>query len=585
MSKYRKGVFYTLILFLISFILYIPSLSHQLVWDDSDAIKKKNYRYQGFINLLVPKQSLKKGNYYRPVVYLSYLVDQTLWGQKPFGYHLSNLLFNSLTVAALFWFVYFFFRNLKTEGNLYHIAFFSSLVFSLHPMHVESVSWIAARTDVLCTLFLLLGLIFHMSSYRQIALVPLAILAFYLSLLSKELAVVFIPLVIVIDFATEQIKKKNSLIKYILYIAIIILYFYLRTKSFVNITPVSGKNINIAASSDFLRYFDMLIVLVSSYYSYIYKLLVPVNFNAFISEVTKDLYYLIPSFLILGSILFALIYSVIKRIKLLYFVILWISISLAPSTILAIIKMTPTSLAERYLYLPSVAFAMAIGYLFYKFIYKKTRIMYSCSLLILIVIFYTALNINRQKVWSDDLSLWGETSIAASNSCLPHNNYGSSLKRAGRYDEALRQYMFVIDTKIKCRDVERALVYNNLGTALLEKEQYIEGRKYLKKAMELNKYYHSPHMNLGVNYLLSALSTKSETEFRLAIESFENSIKLKPNSGLSHHYLSIAYKETGDLKSAEIHASKALKLGIPPAQKRDALRILDEIQNSDFKKN
>jgi hypothetical protein len=585
MFKLKKSFFYSVTLLVLSFIIYIPSLSHQFVWDDSDAIKKKNYKYQTFLNLLVPKQSLKKGNYYRPTVYLSYLVDQKLWGQKPFGYHLSNLIFNSFTVVLLFWFVYFFFSSLKTEGNSYHIAFFSSLVFLLHPMHVESVSWIAGRTDILCTLFLLMGLLFHIVSYRRLAFVPIAIMAFYLSLLSKELAIVFVPLVIVIDFATEQIKNKNSLIKYILYITVLVLYFYLRTKSFVNITPVSEKNVNIAVSSDFLRYFDMLLVLISSYYSYLYKLLVPVDFNAFIAEVTKDLYYLIPSFLVLGSVLIGLIYSLIKRLKLIYFIILWIFISLAPSTILAIIKMTPTSLAERYLYLPSVAFAMAVGYLFYKFIYKKTRIMYSCSVLILIVIFYTPLNINRQRVWSDDLSLWGETSVASSKSCLPHNNYGSALKRAGRYDEALRQYMFVIDEEIKCRDIEKALVYNNLGTALLEKEQYTEGRKYLKKAMELNKYYHSPHMNLGVNYLLSALSTKSEIEFRLAKQSFKNSIKLKPNSGISHHYLSIAYKETGDFKNAEIHANKALRLGIPPAQKKDSLRILDEIQNSDFKED
>jgi len=197
--------------------------------------------------------------------------------------------------------------------------------------------------------------------------------------------------------------------------------------------------------------------------------------------------------------------------------------------------------------------------------------------------FYALLNINRQKVWFDDLSLWGETSIASSISCLPHNNYGSALKKAGRYDDAFRQYMFVLDNDIKCRDIEKALVYNNLGTALLEKEKYEEGRKYLRKAIELNKYYHTPHMNLGVNYLLSALSTKSEAEFRLAKESFNNSIKLKPGSGISHHYLAIAYKETGDFKNAEIHAQRALKLGIPAAQKKDALRILDEIQNSDFK--
>jgi Tfp pilus assembly protein PilF len=92
-------------------------------------------------------------------------------------------------------------------------------------------------------------------------------------------------------------------------------------------------------------------------------------------------------------------------------------------------------------------------------------------------------------------------------------------------------------------------------------------------------------MNLGASYLSSALISSSSEDFKRAKYYLTNAVELKPSSGDSHHYLSIVYKETGDLKSAEIHASKALKLGIPPAQKRDALRILDEIQNSDFKKN
>lgn len=585
MRHYRKHILYTLFIFIISLVIYVPSLSHKFVWDDTSAVKK-SYSYTGFVNLLTPNQSLRKGNYYRPVIYLSYFVDQQFWGDKSFGYHLSNLLFNSLTAVFFFWFVYFFFSNLKlklTGNETCAIAFYSALIFSLHPMHVESVSWIAGRTDVLCTLFLFMGLVFHIRSYYNIILVIITAAAFYMSLLSKELGVVFIPLVLVMDYATENLRNRRSIIKYAIYLSLFFLYFYFRSRSFVNITHVSDKNVVVSAGSSLYTYLDMFVVLVSSYYSYIYKLLIPIEFNAFISHVTKELYYLIPSFIVVIAAGITFIYAFIKKLRILYFVIFWIFLTLGPSTLLAIIKMTPTSLAERYLYLPSAAFSIALAYAYYRYVYKKLNIRYSLIIILFITLFYSAINIQRQKVWYDDLSLWAETSVASSQSCLPHNNYGSALKRAGMKTQAIREYMVVVNQDVQCRDVERALVYNNLGSLLLETQQYEMGRSYLNKAIELSEFYPSPYMNLGIHYLISALSTKSPDEFNLAKEYLLTTIDLNPNNALSHHYLAIVYKETGDTINAKEYAQKALQLGLYGAQKKDALRILDEIEDSVIK--
>ncbi|NIP31377.1 MAG: hypothetical protein GTN99_05575 [Candidatus Dadabacteria bacterium] len=110
-----------------------------------------------------------------------------------------------------------------------------------------------------------------------------------------------------------------------------------------------------------------------------------------------------------------------------------------------------------------------------------------------------------------------------------------------------------------------------------------EARKYFEDAIRISKYYYSPHLNLGTSYLSTALISKSSEDFKRAEYYLTNAIELKPSSAASHHYLSIVYKETGRFNLAQIHAEKALKLGLPKAQKRDSLRILDEIQNSDIK--
>jgi len=583
--NYKSPIIYSAALLLISFFLYIPSLNNQFVWDDLGALKKKNYVFGGFVNLIIPKQAVKKGNYYRPTVYLSFYLDKSVWGLNPFGYHLSNLIFNSFTVLLVFWFVFFFFDSLKTSVQADKIAFLSSLIFSLHPIHVESVSWIAGRTDVLCTLFLMLGLLFHLISYKQLLFIPFAVLSFYLSLLSKELAVVFFLLVLILDFTTGQLKKRRNLIIYFAYVFILFAYFYLRTKSYVNITAVSERNINIAVESDFLKYLDIIKVLVSVYYAYIYKLLFPFQLNAFITEVIKELYYLVSAFIVLSSLAFVLIYSIIKKYFIISFTVFWIMITLAPSALLSIIKMTPTSLAERYLYLPSVGFALIFGYFLYLLLQKNISRKITLSVLMIIIVLYISINLKRQGVWADDLSLWGDTSLKTTNSCLVYNNYGSALKRAGRLKEALIAYKVGVDPEMKCRKIEKALVFNNLGIITNNKEEYLKARQYFIKAIEYGEYYFSPYMNLGISFLSTALDSNSTKDFDSAKELLAYAIELKPRSAKSHHYLSIVYKETGDFKNAEIHAKEALRLGIPPAQKRDALRILDEIQNSAIKEN
>jgi len=100
LSSLNGKIFYSILLFIVSFAIYIPSLNNDFVWDDKSAIEH-NFNYQSFLNSLKPNTSKYKSNYYRPTIYLSYLVDSTIWGKKPFGYHLSNNIFNS-SVVVLF---------------------------------------------------------------------------------------------------------------------------------------------------------------------------------------------------------------------------------------------------------------------------------------------------------------------------------------------------------------------------------------------------------------------------------------------------------------------------------------------------
>ncbi|NIP38418.1 MAG: hypothetical protein GWM89_05050 [Candidatus Dadabacteria bacterium] len=583
-NNVKVKLFYSIVFFAVSFMIYFPSLQNEFVWDDKAAVEI-NFNFNAFVDSLKPYNAEVKSNYYRPIVYLSYFIDSRLWDKNPLGYHISNNLFNSFTVLFMFWFVYYFFLRLGYRDYALGGAIVSSLLFLTHPIHVESVSWVSARTDVLCTLFFMLGVLMHITKSSNRYFVLIAFAAFYLSMISKELGILFLPLVVLMDFATGEIKKRSSVIIYIIYAALIVLYFYVRSQSHINITNVSDKNVEVVAANNLIKYLDILKVLAITYYSYIYKILFPVELNSFIYDITKDTYYLVGALFFLFFTAVVFVYSLLKKIPVIYVGIFWFLLTLGPSSLLSVIKMTPTSLAERYLYLPSIGFSIILGYIFIRLYnidrYKKAAL----SALILILMFYSVSTINRQKVWASDLTLWKDASIKSEYACFPHNNYAVALREAGRSAEAIKQYLYVNVPDIKCSKADKSLLYNNFGVALLDVNQADLAIKSFEDSIRVFQYYFKPHMNLGIHYISAGLKNNNSEDFKKAKYYLQNAVELNPGSGDSHHYLSIVYKETGDYKNARIHVKKALRLGLAPPQKRDALRILNEIQNSDTKEN
>jgi tetratricopeptide (TPR) repeat protein len=583
-NSIKAKVIYSVLLFVISFAIYIPSLSHGFVWDDTSAVKIK-FNYKSLIRSLKPNTIEKKSNYYRPTISLFYLIDSQLWNKNPMGYHLTNILLNSCVVFLLFWFIYYFFINLGYKEHAFTTAIISSFLFLAHPIHVESVSWVSARTDVLCTLFMMIGMLAHVKSSTNKIIVVAAFIAFYISMLSKELGILFLPIILVMDYATGEIKKRSSIFIYIVYILLILLYFYVRSQSHVNITHVSDKNVATVVTSDLVKYLEILKVLAITYYTYIYKILFPVELNAFIYDIAKDTYYVVGALLFILFTGILLIYSFIKKLPIIYISMFWFLLTLGPSSILSVIKMTPTSLAERYLYLPSIGFCLILGYICTRLISSQRYKIIGILTLIFILSFYSISTINRQKVWASDLTLWKDSSMKTEYACFPHNNYAIALRDAGKIKEAIKQYLYIYSPNIQCSNANKSLLYNNFGVALMDLNKTDLARERFEDSIRAFQYYFKPHMNLGVTYIGSAIKNNKSDDFKKAEYYLTNAIELNPSSGDSHHYLSIVYKETGDFKKAEIHARKAIKLGVPLEQKKDTLRILDEIQNSDFKED
>ena len=223
----KRVLLETLSLPLLSFLLLLPLLGYGFLSDDFPLIVA-NPRLQSwslfFQNLLTPFFSFPANpqlHYWRPTTLLSYALELRLWGVSPWGFHLTNILLHTANTLLL----YLLLKRFRPEGALPWTA---SLLFLLHPAHGENIAWISGRTDLLAFLFLALSLLFRLEYEERKRGLPLSLLFFALALLSKEAALLFLPLLFLL-FPSKGLK--NRLLLLLPYLSLLPLYLFLHQKA------------------------------------------------------------------------------------------------------------------------------------------------------------------------------------------------------------------------------------------------------------------------------------------------------------------------------------------------------------------
>lgn len=145
------------------------------------------------------------GGFVRPIVVLTYVVDFTVWGLNPVGYHLTNVLLHTLNAVLVGALTAALLRALGSEVKR-EIPALAAVAFLALACHTESVAWISGRTDLVASVFMLLALLAHVTSLetRRRSFMMFSLAAFALALLSKESAVVFPAVVAVLTLALTR---------------------------------------------------------------------------------------------------------------------------------------------------------------------------------------------------------------------------------------------------------------------------------------------------------------------------------------------------------------------------------------------
>jgi tetratricopeptide (TPR) repeat protein len=499
---------------------YLNILFNGFVYDDDTQVVQNSYvqsfRYlkEIFTTHVWSFRGLTVSNYYRPMMTFGYLVCYQLFGMQAYGFHLVSLLLHVLVVCLVF-----VLTERLTGDRVW--AFVAGALFALHPIHTESVAWIAAVTDLELTFFYLLTFGFFLAvarpgGRRSEPMMAAMVFAFILALLSKEQAMTLPALATVYEHFYRADRSETSasqkLSRYGVLWLVGVAYVLFRIHFLGALAPeekfrqVTSQQIVLSA-----------IALVAQY---VWKLLWPVRLCAFYvfhpSTSPFDLRVLagLLALLAFAALFFVCWRSRERNVRFVSFAILWFFATLAP--ILNAHWVGENVFTERYLYLPSVGVAWLVGLGASKLWSRAAAGSAQRRALVLAGFalggLCAARIVTRNRDWNNDKVLFTRTLDLSPEAYQVLNALGGVYWRAGDLDKAESAWRGVLARK---PDNPEAL--NNLGLLASKRQQYAEAKGFFQRAMELKPNLADPHFNLGDTYLKMGLMGPAELQLRAAV--------------------------------------------------------------------
>ena len=470
---------YFIITGLAAFIIYANSLGNEFVFDDESVVlgDQSITALSNIPKYFTGEQGFHKviGRYYRPVVSATYAIDYSLWNLKPFGFHLTNVLIHVINSLLFLQLLLLFFKKYDSKFKNYAILI-GALIFAVHPVHTEAVSWVSGRTDSISCTFFFAALIYYLKfieaeSNKNLVLL---LLLYLLSLLSKEMAITLPVVIILYDLIINKFSIKQLFSERVkVYTAVIVLsLLYLLLRWYVLKDVPERTTYNYFFGKDiFVTLFTMLQTiplyfrLTFAPYDMLY------HYNGYLPYL--DSFF---SFPVIFAVVFILIFLVCafylwKRLPVVSFSIFFFFITMLP-----VVNIIPTMnfMAERFLYIPSIIVSFAFIAIALKYYSEKNvNVIYGIAALMLIG--YGYLTVSRNADWknNDTLYMTGDNRPGS----VTYVNVGNIYANKQQYEKAAEYYRKAIDLK-----KEAVLANNNLGKVYLIKRDFDSAYFYINRA-------------------------------------------------------------------------------------------------------
>ncbi|MBI5441697.1 MAG: tetratricopeptide repeat protein [Deltaproteobacteria bacterium] len=439
----RSGFRWGLLVALCAGIAYAPMLGAGYAWDDAMFQRWQLPRFQTLSDAFFPPQQTgwMTGYYYRPVVLLSYMLDRAVAGANTASAaswaHAANLLYHMAATALTYVLALAVFRGTPRRRGA---AAGAALLFAIHPVHAESVCNIAGRTDVLATLFVLgaawAALRWRDAGLRRHGVACAALLL--LGLLTKETvlaALVFLPALLLWVPASGEGKTEHPSVRQHVELATLLL---LSTLAYLGLRTSAG--VHYGASSPFSPA-ESLARLTAALGYYVQKVIVPWPQYHFVPELPPVRSAVLPLSVAVVAAGWALWRHKDgrKRIRL---CLVWFLSSVAPALVVALRPLAATPVAERYLYLPSVAVCLLFGHWIARADLGRAGTKIAAGVAALVVLAYAGSAFERTRAWQSNLTFWRDAvrNPAAARNGTALINLGEAYQLAGMPDQATECY-------------------------------------------------------------------------------------------------------------------------------------------------
>lgn len=493
----KSSLAYFIITGLTAFIIYANSLGNDFVFDDESVVlgDQSITSLSNIPKYFTGEQGFHKviGRYYRPVVSTTYAIDYALYNIKPFGFHLTNVLIHVINALLFLKLLMLFFSKYESKFKDYAILI-GALIFAVHPIHTEAVSWVSGRTDSLSCTFFFAALIYYLKFLEKAAgkNLLLLLLFYLLSLLSKEMAITLPVIIILYDMIVNKLSIRDLFVKrkavYLYVIGLSFLYLLLRWYVLKDVPE--RTTYNYFYGKDFFVTLYTMLQTIPLYFRLTfapYDMLY--HYNGYMPFI--DSFFALPVLFALGLIILLLICSfyLIKRLPVLSFCILFFFITMLP-----VLNIVPTMnfMADRFLYIPSIIVSLAFVSIALKYYSEKNvNVIYGITAVILIS--YCYLTAGRNADWKNNDTLFMTADNRPGSVTLV--NIGNIYANKQQYDKAEVYYRKALDIR-----KEAVLANNNLGKLFLIKGNFDSAYYYIYRAYQYDTLSPEPMHALALLY-------------------------------------------------------------------------------------
>jgi tetratricopeptide (TPR) repeat protein len=536
----RRTFWQSFALVLAILALYWPLTRYGFVNFDDDEYVTANPHVLHGITVSAVKWAFTTGHAsnWHPVTWLSHMLDCQLFGAGNAGaMHLVNILFHAANSVLLFLVLR------QATGSEWRSLGVAAL-FAFHPLHVESVAWIAERKDVLSTCFWLLA----MGCYIRYAMMGryfnywLSFLLFTIGLMAKPMLVTFPAVLLLLDFWPLQRLSKQTL-STLLIEKLPFLAVALASSVVTFLVQKQVAIVKLEQLSLLLRTANA----ITSYIGYLGKTFWPTKLVFFYPHPLTHPSYAV----ILGGLALVAITAGAWRLRhrrpYLIFGWLWYLGTLVP--VIGLVQVGSQEMADRYTYVPLIGIFVGLVWGLNDSLSRLTsRRVATASVATLAIVSCAVVTSRQIGFWKDSVTLFSRTLALTSKNLVANINIGAAYMQQGQNAQALQHYLAALQIK-----PDNAKAQYNLGVALASLGRTDEAVKHYRIALRIDPSYSKSLQALGDTLLKSG-------EISEALLHYKSVLQIDPNNTAVHLVLGNTLLSTGDLEGAIEHLRAAIKI-------------------------